>query len=174
MRRCSAGEEARDIAHEVGDLRTEGAAIGNIGWAAIQRGDMEEGARLNRISIDLSRRAGDLHGAVIGLSALGIYTRLSGDHSGALEQHLEALEMARQLGDPELIGLELLNVVIPLVKLGRWRDAIEPWLEGVTLVHDAGMDWEQIAALIIAVSPLHAAGDLTARLSLGYGQRPRG
>ena len=67
--------------------------------------------------------------------------------------------MARQLGDPEMTGLELLNVVIPLVKLGRWREAVEPWMEGLTLVQDAGIEWEQIAALSIAVSLLHAAGD---------------
>jgi predicted ATPase len=154
-----ASQEARDIAHEVGDVRTESAASGNLGWAFVQSGDLDEGARLTRIAIDLSRRAGDLHGAVIGLSALASYMRLSGDNAGALEQHLEALELARQVGDPELIGLELLNTVIPLVKLGRWQEAVEPWLEGVTLVQEAGIEWIQIAALSIAVSVLHAAGD---------------
>ena len=155
-----AAAEARDIAHETGDLRTEGAAIGNIGWEAIQRGDLEEGARLNRIAIDIMRRAGDLHGAVLGISALAVYARLGGDNALSLEQHLQALEIARQLGDPEMTGLELLNVVIPLVKLGRWREAIEPWMEGLTLVQDAGIEWEQIAALSISVSLLHAASDV--------------
>jgi hypothetical protein len=121
---------------------------------------MQEGARLARTAIELARRAGDLHGAVIGMSAIAVQARLSGDYAEALAQHLEGLEMARQLGDPELIGLELLNTVIPLVKLGRWRAAVEPWLEGVALVQEAGIDWEQIAAMSIAASPLVAAGDL--------------
>ena len=106
------------------------------------------------------RRAGDLHGATLGISALAVYARLGGDNALSLEQHLEALEMARQLGDPEMTGLELLNVVIPLVKLGRWREAIDPWIEGLTLVRDAGIEWEQVAALTIAISPLFAAGDV--------------
>ena len=84
------------------------------------------------------------------------------------------MEIARQLGDPEMTGLELLNVVIPLVKLGRWREAIEPWMEGLTLVQDAGIEWEQIAALSISVSLLHAASDVEgATRDLGRGQRPR-
>jgi predicted ATPase len=155
-----AAAEARDLAHETGDLRTEAVAIGNIGWATIQRGDTEEGARLSRTAVDLLRRVGDLHGAVVNLSALAIQSRLSGDHAGALAQHLEALEMARQVGDPELIGLELINTVIPLVKLGRWQEAVEPWLEGVALLQDTGIEWEPIAAMSIAVSPLYAAGDI--------------
>jgi tetratricopeptide (TPR) repeat protein len=155
-----AAAEARDIAHQTGDLRSEGVAIGNIGWATIQLGDTEEGAGLSRTAIDLLRRVGDLHGAVVNLSALAIQSRLSGDHAGALVQHREALEMARQVGDPELIGLELINTVIPLVKLGRWQEAVEPWLEGVALLRDIGIDWEQIAALSIAMSPLYAAGDI--------------
>jgi tetratricopeptide (TPR) repeat protein len=154
-----AADEARDIAHELGDLRTEAAAIGNHAWAAIQFGDAGEGARLLMTSNELMRQTGDLHGAVIGLSAFGIYSRLRGDQAAALDQHLEALQMARQLGDPELIGLELLNMVIPHVDMGRWREAVEPWIEGATLVQVAGIEWAQIAALSIAVSLLHAAGD---------------
>ena len=154
-----AAEEARDIALEVGDLRTEGAAIGNLGWAAIQHGDAEEGAKLNLIAIDLVRQAGDLHGAVVGLAANAAYTMVKGDIASALDQHLAALEMARQLGDPEMVGLELINLVIPYVKLGRWREAIEPWIEGVTLLQGAGIEWIQVASLSIAVSLLHAAGD---------------
>jgi hypothetical protein len=155
-----AAAEARDIAHEMGDVRTDGVAIGNIGWATFQLGDMEEGERLSRTAIDLLRRVGDIHGAVVSLSALAIQSRLSGDHAGSLAQHLEALEMARQVGDPELIRLELINTVIPLVKLGRWLEAVEPWLEGVALLQDTGIDWEQIAALSIAMSPLYGAGDI--------------
>jgi hypothetical protein len=68
--------------------------------------------------------------------------------------------MARQVGDPELIGLELINTVIPLVKLGRWQEAVEPWLEGVQLLQDTGIEWEQIAALSVAMSPLYAAGNI--------------
>ena len=155
-----AAEEAREIAHEIGDLRTEGAAIGNLGWAKVLRGDTEEGAQLNLIAINLSRRAGDLHGALLGLSVVAVHSMLGGDNALSLQQHQEALEMARQLGDPEMIGLELLNSVIPLVKLGRWRDAIEPWVEGLTLVQDAGIEWEQVAGLVIAISPLVAGGDM--------------
>jgi tetratricopeptide (TPR) repeat protein len=154
-----AAAEARDLAHETGDLRTEGSpsatSAGRPSSSAIRRG-----ARLNRTAIDLLRRVGDIHGAVRNLSALAIQSRLSGDHAGALAQHLEALELARQVGDPEPIGLEVINTVIPLVKLGRWQEAVEPWLEGAALLQDNGIEWEQIAAISIAVSPLFAAGDI--------------
>jgi hypothetical protein len=68
--------------------------------------------------------------------------------------------VARHLGDPELTGMELVNTVIPLVKLGRWQEAVEPWLEGVALVQQAGIEWLLISCLSLAVSPLYAAGDL--------------
>ena len=133
-----AADEARDIAHELGDLRTEAAAIGNHAWAAIQFGDAEEGAGLLMTANELMRQTGDLHGAVTGLSAVGAYWSLRGDHAGALDQHLQAMDIARQFGDPELIGLELLNAVIPYVKVGRWREAVGPWIEGVTPVAGCG------------------------------------
>jgi hypothetical protein len=46
------------------------------------------------------------------------------------------------------------------VKLGRWHEAVEPWLEGGALLQDTGIEWEQIAAMSVAVSPLYAAGDI--------------
>ena len=76
-----------------------------------------------------------------------------------MAQHSEAVEVARQIGDPELIGLELLNLVLPNTQSGHWQKAIAPWLEGIGLLQKTGVVWSQVASLSIAMSILHAGGD---------------
>ena len=123
---------------------------------AVQRGDLEEGGgSIGSQSTHATR--GRPHGRCLASRPCGL-RQAQRRQRPLLEQHLEASEIASQFGDPEMTGLEPLDVVVPLVELADgarpsspgWKAS--PWSR-------PGIDGSRSRRQHFG-SLLHAAGDV--------------
>jgi non-specific serine/threonine protein kinase len=158
--------EAAALAREIGDLRTEGAALGNMAQAELQEGRIDEAEAGFRKSDPLFREAGDLHGVAQSLGAYAQIARARGDLREAARLHAECAVALFDLGDPWLESAERLNLAIVLSKLGEWRVAAPEVLRALSVGQELGDLGIRLAAISIGASVLHAAGDPTGAASL--------
>jgi len=155
----AAATEAAGLAHELGDLRTEGAALGNIGQAHIQQGRIDEAEASFRRCEALLREAGDLHGVVLTIDAYGQIARFRGDLREARRLYEECVATSVGVGDPEIESLERLNLAMVLSLLGEWQHAAPELLRALALGQELADRQGMLAAVSIAGSLLQAAGD---------------
>ena len=155
----AAATEAAGLAHEDGDLRTEGAALGNIGQAHLQGGRIDEGEAFFRKCESLLYEAGDLHGVVLAFDAYAQIARVRGDLREAARIYSECVAASVGLGDPEIEILERLNLAMVLSLLGEWQQAAPELLRALALGQELADLSETLTAVSIAGSLLLAAGD---------------
>ena len=154
-----AGTEAAALAQEIGDVRTEGAAVGNIAQAHLLEGRIDEAEAGFRKAESLLREAGDLHGVALAVDAYALIARARGDVHEAARLHAECAVASADLGDPELESLARLNLAMVLSQLGDWRAAAPELLRALQLGQEVGDVALRLAAVSIGASVLHAAGD---------------
>ena len=153
------GTEAAALAHQVGDLRTEGAALGNIGQAQFQEGQIDEAEASFRKCEALLHEAGDLHGIAMTIDGYAQIARVRGDLREAARIYRECVAASVGLGDPELEGFERLNLAMVLSLLGEWQDAAPELSRALSLWQEIPSVDGTLAAVNVAGSLLLAAGD---------------
>lgn len=109
--------------HERGDWQAR--AIYQEGMLARRQGRNEDALRLLEESLVLARRHGDRAGEIQSLNDYSVMQRRAGNLYQALDGHTRALELARELEQPELVAESL-------AKIGRIYgelDDLEPALD---------------------------------------------
>lgn len=157
----SAGSEAVALAHEVGDLRTEGATHGNIAHAHFMLRQLEAAEAGLRRSNALLKQIGDAHGVVQGTAVMAQLARARGDLSRAAQLHQEAAVAFAGIGDPDMEGSERVNLAMVKCLLGDWRGAAPELLRAIGLAQATEDAVMKLTAVSIGASVLHAAGDLS-------------
>jgi predicted ATPase/class 3 adenylate cyclase len=153
-----AGSEAAALAREIGDLRTEGAAHGNIAAAHFLLGEIDEAEAGYQRSNSLLGQIGDRHSVAAGKGALALIARARGDLLQAAQLHEEAAADFAEIGDPVIEAVERINLAMARALMGQWRDAARALLRGIEL----GQATEDVAVMLASVSigasVLRAAG----------------
>ncbi|WP_432034083.1 tetratricopeptide repeat protein [Streptomyces antibioticus] len=112
------------ISRERGDLRAEGGALGNLGAALSEMGQLDEAIDVTKRTVEIYHQLGDL--ASEGMARLNLAGALgeAGRCSEAVEAGQAALEIHRTLKDRHMEARALSNLGIALAGLGRFDEAI--------------------------------------------------
>jgi predicted ATPase/class 3 adenylate cyclase len=94
-----------EIARKVGDLAFQSRLYANlaVAYCALTDRCEAEGLQAAEAAIDLDRRLGLIDHLAVPLIVLGQIRQCHGDHSLALESYREALALAEQIGEPQLL-----------------------------------------------------------------------
>jgi adenylate cyclase len=94
-----------EIAKKVGDLAFQSRLYANlaVAYCALTDRCEAEGLQAAETAIDLDRRLGLIDHLAVPLIVLGQIRQCHGDHSLALESYREALVLAEQIGEPQLL-----------------------------------------------------------------------
>lgn len=87
------------------------------------------------------RRSDDEWSLALLLNDIGFIRAVGGESDRGLQQILEGLELAHQVGDGWLIGLILDSAGWAHVELGRIDEAVALWAEGIVKTHTAPDRW---------------------------------
>jgi adenylate cyclase len=105
------------MAKKVGDLGFQSRLYANlaVAYCALTDRCEEEGVEAAQMAVDLDRRLGLLDHLAIPLIVLGQIHQCHGDHASAFAWFEEALGLAEQVGEPQLLfpcydGLATLNL----------------------------------------------------------------
>lgn len=155
-------EAALAIFRELGRPRETSFVLGELGWIALQRGDVERADVLCSEALAVARETGDAAAISNQLNFLADVHSARGDHLDALAAHEEALALRRTLDDPMLVANSTYNLGIAAFENGeveRARAAFEEThaiaAQLGDILHSAG------AEFMLGELDLHA-GDLDA------------
>jgi tetratricopeptide (TPR) repeat protein len=95
-------KEAADLCRQAGNLEGESIALGNLGNALFDQGQMEQAVEVYDWMRDLARRTGNRAMAGITSLNLGNVFRAQGRFDEALSHYQRALQAARDAGDAGL------------------------------------------------------------------------
>jgi adenylate cyclase len=106
-----------ETAKKVGDLGFQSRLYANlaVAYCALTDRCEAEGIEAAQLAVDLDRRLGLLEHLAVPLIVLGQIHQCHGDHASAFAAYEEALSLAEQVGDPQLLfpcyeGLATLNL----------------------------------------------------------------
>jgi tetratricopeptide (TPR) repeat protein len=153
-----AGSEAVALAREIGDLRTEGAAHGNMAVAHLIRDNLAGAEADLQQSNALLTQVGDAHSVVGNNALLAIIARARGDLPQAARLHGEAAAGFAEIGDPVAEAVERANQAMVRSLLGDWREAAPALLRALALGQAADDAPVMLTSVSIGASVLHAAG----------------
>ena len=154
-------EEARDLAHSLGDAWGEAYGVYMLGMAATERMDWSGALPFFEASLEAFRRLGDEHYALLAADGIAWIARMLGDHERGKLLHEETLARARASGDPGVVALQLWQLAGLATKEGRTDEALAMLREALVLNRDEGFR-EGIAEVLVAMaSTLEAVGALT-------------
>lgn len=119
----AAAEEAISVAHELGDLRSEASATGNLAVTALKQGRVADARIGIERAVEMLKRAGDRLGVVIGLGNLGTIAAQDGDIDAAIRFQEEALADAVALNSPDLEAWARSNLANAVYRRGDLAEA---------------------------------------------------
>jgi predicted ATPase/DNA-binding CsgD family transcriptional regulator len=128
-------EEALRIARPLGDRRTEGRALNDLGWAAMFL-DPGSAPALFEEAIDLLREAGESYRLNAALNGLGIVRLMTGDLAAGRSHLEEALSLARAGGNRWGIEWSLSHLGLLLVSLGELSEAEAACQESLVIARE--------------------------------------
>jgi tetratricopeptide (TPR) repeat protein len=102
-------EAALEIARAVNDKEAEALALVGLSRVAFREGEYDRVRSLATEARDLARDL-DPSAGVMPLHLLAAGTRLAGDHDEAVALYTESIELNRQLGDSNMVGMEFHNL----------------------------------------------------------------
>ena len=107
------------IVQEIGDLREQGTALGNLGITYYSLGQYEQAINFHQQDLAIVQEIGDLQGQGTALGNLGsVYDNL-GQYEWALDYHQQYLAIAREIGDRVRQGSALGNLGNAYNNLGQ-------------------------------------------------------
>jgi len=129
-------EEARSVAHRIGDVARESAAN-----AMLSMTGGSEGARYAEEALALARRSNDLWVLGLALVTRGEIARTAGDEDLSLALNLESVEVSRRVGDRFNATLGLVNASHLLLNRGDALGAADLLREAIVHHHALGNSW---------------------------------
>jgi predicted ATPase len=143
-------EEARDLAHELGDPWGEAYAVYMLAMAATEREDWSGALPFFEASLDAFRRLGDDHYVLLAMDGIAWISRMMGDPGGK-RLHEETLACARASGDNGVVALQLWQLAGLANKEGRTDEALAMLREALVLNRDEGYR-EGIAEVLVGMA----------------------
>ncbi|MBE7491159.1 MAG: AAA family ATPase [Planctomycetes bacterium] len=117
-------QQRAELARRSGQRRTLASALANVAMICSDLGRFDEAGRLFTEALAEYRAIGDLFNVSVVLSNLGNFRRRTGDVTGALAAHEEALRLSAQLGDDYGVLLGELNAATCYLSLGQFTRAL--------------------------------------------------
>jgi predicted ATPase/transcriptional regulator with XRE-family HTH domain len=100
-------EKCVALSREVRDTRTEAYALGIMGMAALQLGELDRATRVLEESLEMFRKQGDDWGAAQILTQMTVAPLRRDDHPRAAAYAEKALELTRRTGDRQAANIAL-------------------------------------------------------------------
>jgi predicted ATPase/class 3 adenylate cyclase len=144
-------EEARDLAHTLGDAWGEAYAVYMLGMAATEREDWSGALPFFEASLDAFGRLGDDHYVLLAGDGIAWISRMLGDRERGKRLHEETLARARVSGDHGVVALQLWQLAGLATKEGRTNEALAMLREALVLNRDEGYR-EGIAEVLVGMA----------------------
>jgi tetratricopeptide (TPR) repeat protein len=157
-------EEARDLAHTLGDAWGEAYAVYVLGVAATEREDWSGALNSFEGSLDAFRRLGDDHYVLLASDGVAWAAGMLGDRERSKRIHEETLDRARASGDPGVVALQLFQLADFATEEGRTHEALAMLREALVLNRDEGYR-EGIAEVLVVIARTLPAGSAAAAAS---------
>ena len=114
---------ALQIADRTGDSRKGAYTLGDTGRQLLAAGRHREAIAFLERSVALKRDLGEFGDAALTLANIGVLKRRSGLFAESVEVHRAALAQAELAADADAAALIRTNMVVPLLRLGRFDEA---------------------------------------------------
>jgi tetratricopeptide (TPR) repeat protein len=131
-------ESAVAAARTIGDRRAEGGALGNLGNAYADLGNLGRALELYKQHLAIARGTGHRQGESNALGNLGITYGSLDDPRRAIALFEEALAITREIGDRRGEGNTLGGLGAAHAALGEHRRAIELYEESLAIAQEIG------------------------------------
>ncbi len=131
-------EQAVGAARKLGDKRGEGNALGNLGVAYKNLGEVRRAIEFYEQRIEIAREIGDKRGEGNALCNLGSAYYTLGEVRRAIEFYEQALVIDREIGDRRGEGNALGNLGLAYADLGEVRRAIEYYEQSLAIKREIG------------------------------------
>jgi tetratricopeptide (TPR) repeat protein len=132
------GEQALEIAREIGNRWDEGAAIGNLGIAYNVLGDTRRAIEYYEQGLEIAREIGDRRGEGIRLGNLGIAYHDLGETSRAIEYYEQALVIDREIGSRRGEFNQLDNLGEVAKRIGDFVQSILYYQNALAIAREIG------------------------------------
>ena len=129
---------ANTACRRTGDRRGEGAALGNLGLAYADLGEVHKAIEYSQQALAIAQEIGDRLGEGNHLGNLGIAYRSLGEVHKAIEYYQQSLIIHREIGDQRGEGTDLGNLGLAYANLGEVHKAIEYYQQSLTIDKEIG------------------------------------
>ena len=150
-------EEARDLAHTLGDTWGEAYAVFMLGIAATERKDWSAALPFFETSLDAFDRLGDDHYVLVAADGVAWASRELGDRELSKRLHEETLARARASGDPGVVAVQLFQLADFASEDGRTDEALAMLREALVLNRDEGYREGVAEVFVVMARTLQAA-----------------
>ncbi|WP_081687322.1 ATP-binding protein [Glycomyces tenuis] len=155
---------AFDIARRTADRRKEAFTLGDSGRQLLAAGRHREAIVCLERSVVLKRDLGEYGDAALTLANIGVLHRRSGRFAESVEVHRAALAQAEEAADEAAAALIRTNMVVPLLRLGRFDEA-ECLLAAAESRLDAGDEHNRIRIEVFRGVLARERGDAAAAVA---------
>jgi tetratricopeptide (TPR) repeat protein len=131
-------EAALSAARQIGDRRYEGAALGNLGIAYFNLGEVRKAIEFYEEYLAIAREIGDRRYEGAALANLGNTYSEFGETHKAIEFYEDYLAITREIGDRHGEGTALGNLGVAYYSLGETHKAIELYEGHLAIAREIG------------------------------------
>lgn len=127
-----------DLARKIGNKRSEGIALGNMGVYHALTGNVPEAMKLLEEKLALMKKLDDKAEQVAVLSNIGALHDWQGNVQGSLESYREALKILEGLDDQKKLGLLMGNMGAAYEKLSEYPKSLDYYHQALKIFQEAG------------------------------------
>lgn len=142
------GEEGRSLAHRIRYTKGLADAYNNLGWLALNRGELPRAQVRLDSALTLFERIGDPRWISVTRSNLGWLAERKGDRAGALKQFQEALKQSEAVRDTGNIAVLLYNIGTTYNKMEEYALARELFVRSLEQERALGRPEKQANCLM--------------------------
>jgi tetratricopeptide (TPR) repeat protein len=127
-----------EAAQQSGDLQQESAALGNLGLAYRDLGQMEQAIAYHQQALAIHREIGDRQGEAHQLGNLGIAHSILGQEEAGIEYFRQALAIYREIGHRRGEAGQLGNLALAFRAVGQVEQAIAYQQQALAIDREIG------------------------------------
>lgn len=131
----------------------------------LAQGQWDQALKAQRLSLQIQRHIGDLHGQALALNTTGLLFLQKQSYEQALEPLAMAVTLSRQVQDPRLLAVALINQGEALLRLGRLTAAGPLAEEGLHLAQTMENPRPRLQALYLRGRLFRLKGDAVKALA---------
>ncbi|NUP14928.1 MAG: tetratricopeptide repeat protein [Streptomyces sp.] len=145
---------AREAAHRVGDLRSEGGAWDDLGNALREAGRSQEAVDAHIRARDMFRTLDDRHREAVVWNNLGLALFEVGRSEEAVDAHIRARDMYQAVGDSHRQAIAWNNLGADLREVGQVEEAVDAHIRARDMYqavgdrHGEGMAWHNLGSAL--------------------------